>query len=306
MSIEISLWNPCNNNCIMCTNPDDFKGGKLISLKSIKKYLNREDIRKKKDVRSVYFSGGEPTMQPEFFRITSYLQEKYPLAYINILTNGRRFFYKEFAKACIDLGKVRFVIPIHGFDEKTHDEVTRAKGSFSQTIAGLKNITQMRRIGQEVEIRIIITKLNYDKIGKILDFIHKEIPQADRSVIIFQEYEGQAIKNFENVKISYSDFEQKFKDLEPYLKRGTEIKLYHFPLCVVPYEFWPYLWRTLRADEVTFLSQCKKCKVKEFCLGVHKNYLELLGGKEFSPIQESYSIKTSKNYHHPIVSIKKK
>jgi MoaA/NifB/PqqE/SkfB family radical SAM enzyme len=290
----------------MCTNPDDFKCGKLISLKSIKKYLNRADIRKKKNVEIVYLSGGEPTMQPEFFKIISFLQEKYPIAHINILTNGRRFFYKEFSKACVDLGKVNFIIPIHGFDEKSHDAATRIKGSFHQTVAGLKNIMQLRRFGQEVEIRTIITKLNYNKINKILDFIHKNIAQAERMVIIFLEYEGQAIKNFVNVKLSYSDFKQEFKILKPFLSMKKEIRLYHFPLCVVPYDFWPYLWRTLRADEVTFLSQCNKCKVREFCLGIHKNYLKLFGSKEFVPILESFLIESGNNYHHPIVSAKKK
>jgi His-Xaa-Ser system radical SAM maturase HxsC len=305
MAVEISFWNLCNNNCEMCTNPDDFKGGRLISLTSIKKYLNRDDIRKKKNVREVYLSGGEPTMQPDFFKIISFLQDKYPIAQIKILTNGRRFFYEEFSKACVNLGKVNFIIPIHGFDEITHDEITRVEGSFHQTVAGLKNIMHARRIGQEVEIRIIITKLNYKKIKRILDFVHKEIPQADRLVIIFLEYEGQAIKNFKNVKLSYADFMKEFKIIKPFLGRDKEIRFYHFPLCVVPYDFWPYLWRTLRADEVTFLNQCEKCKMKEFCLGIHKNYLKLFGRKEFQPIRESFLIESDNNYHHPIASVKK-
>ena len=95
MSVEISLWNLCNNNCVMCTNPDDFKDGKLINLKSIKKYLDRDDIKRKKNVRNVFVSGGETTIQPDFFNIISFIQNKYPLARLNILTNGRRFFLQR-------------------------------------------------------------------------------------------------------------------------------------------------------------------------------------------------------------------
>lgn len=163
----------------------------------------------------------------------------------------------------------------------------------------------MKRIGQEIEIRIIVTKLNYKKLKRILDFIQKDISRASRIVVIFLEYEGQAIKNFEDVKLAYKYFKQEFNFFKPYLGKDKEIRFYHFPLCVVPHDFWPYLWRTLRNDEVTFLSKCEKCKVKEFCLGIHKNYLKLFGRKEFNPIQGSFLIESNNNYNHPIVSVKK-
>ena len=306
MHLEIPFWNQCNNNCVMCTNPSNFRQEKIIDLAAIKKYLDRKIKGREGDVENIYLTGGEPTMQPKFFEIISYLQQRCPAAYINILSNGRRYFYADFAKACLALGKVNFIVPVHGPDSKTHDAVTRIKGSFEQTIRGIENILLLRKPGQALEIRVIATKLTYKKLGKTLDFLLDKFSQIDRIVIIFLEYEGQAIENLDDVRLTYGGFKAEFKKLRPYLKKNKEIRFYHFPLCVVPDDLWPFMWRTLGQDEITYIGKCNSCKVKQFCLGIHKNYLELFGKKEFNSRRESYKIESTNNYHHPINRAEKK
>jgi len=304
MHIEVSLWNKCNNNCQMCTNPDDFRNDKDYNFDLIKNYLNKKVNKKnRKNIKEIYLTGGEPTIHPNFFKILDYLKNKFPFARFNILSNGRLFFYPEFVKKCIAIGQVNFIIPIHGHDKKTHDMVTRINGSFIQTIQGVKNIFDLRKTGQEVEIRVIITKLTYEELDKILKFLLKEMPLIDRVILIFMEYEGQAIKNQKQIGIRYKEFKPKFKELNKYINKFKEIRFYHFPLCVIPKEFWPYAWRTLREDEVTFLKKCESCQLKNNCLGIHKNYLKLFKEKEFKPIARNYRFKFDDNYYHPISSI---
>ena len=298
----------------MCTNPvgeqTDFSG--CFSADSLKSFIEKEKKRNH-SVNVVYVSGGEPTIRPDFFESLAYISKSFPHARINILSNGRRFFYADFAEKCLSFSNVNFIIPIHGWDSKSHDAITRTKESFAQTTAGLKNLFALRNPGQEIEIRIIIHKLNYKKLNKIFDLIFKEFPLVDRVVAIFLEYEGHAIKNFKSVELSYKEFFPEFKKLKKYLIKFNEIRFYHFPLCVLPREFWPYMWRTLDADEVIFLPQCGKCAVNNFCLGIHKEYLRLFGLREFKPIKtpvyrrgikkKILLVKTN-DFHHPIIDVK--
>ncbi|MGC9046940.1 MAG: radical SAM protein [Minisyncoccia bacterium] len=303
---DIAIWNKCNNHCVMCTNPLSFQldDSTPYSFEYITERWKNKNL-KPNDV--LCLTGGEPTMHPDFLKLLNWFRVNFPLFPIAIASNGRLFSYHNFAKRVLKINNLILEIAIHGYNEQTHDRVTRTKGSFNQTIKGLHNILKYKNNTQEIEIRIIITKLTYKYIDKILHFLQKEFPIKDiRDIaIIFEEMEGQAKDNFKEVGISYSKVKNYIiKALEdPIVMNFNEIRLYHFPLCVLPSKFWPYIWRTLRGEEITYVSQCDKCVVKKYCLGIHRDYIALIGKKEFKPIK-NIKIKTNKNFYHPIGGVK--
>lgn len=306
MHLEIPFGYKCNNRCVMCTNPVDGQliGEDRFNAESIHKFIEK----KKKywpEVDSIYITGGEATVRPDFFDLLGRIANSFPLAKISIISNGRRFFYADFVKKCIAYTSVNFIIPIHGWDSEGHDKVTGIRGSFEQTMSGIENIFSLRQLDQEIEIRIIIHKLNYRNINEIVGLILRKFPSVDRVVLVFIEYEGHAIINIKSIKLSYKDFYPKFKQLEKYLNKFKEIRFYHFPLCAMPKKFWPYMWRTMDSNAVTFSSECSKCKVKIFCLGIQKNYLEIFGGNEFRPLKKENQCREEKFkcFLHPIVSV---
>lgn len=83
--ICINITNRCNLNCRYCylkNSPKDKKEViyKEISLDTIKKVINLNNIK------SVYLSGGEPLMHPDFFNIVKYFLSKNINVYV--ATNG--------------------------------------------------------------------------------------------------------------------------------------------------------------------------------------------------------------------------
>ena len=178
---------------------------------------------------------------------------------------------------------------------------------FDQTVKGLDNIPKYRNSSQELEIRIIITKLTYRNIGETVNFVKKRFPGVDRIILIFMEMEGMAEENFKLVGLKYKDFKPyiDLKKIGEWKNGLREIRLYHFPLCVLEPELWQYAWRTLRGEEVTFLPFCRQCRYKKHCLGIHKDYLKMVGDKEFRPIKKKIGLKTQKFFHHPIIGISK-
>lgn len=306
----ICIWNKCNSRCIMCTNPTEFQtrdSYKDYGLDILKKRINSIKIFDNKGNLiddKVILTGGEPTIHPDFFKVLSFIREKFPPVMIELDTNGRRFYYSSFTKRVLGFGKINIYTSLHGFNEKTHDAITRTPGSFSQTIRGIQNLLKYKKLGlHELELRIIITKLTYKYVEKILKFIKENFPQVDRIVIIFMEMEGQAGDNFKIVGLTHSQFQKFIPKIAKWIPKFKEFRFYHFPLCTIDYSLWKYTWRTLPAYEVTFLPKCKTCLYKKYCLGIHKDYLKKIGGKEFKPIKKKYIIKETGNFYRPIKDV---
>jgi len=305
--IEIPTWNKCNNRCLMCTNTESMRRAYVFNYDSVINYFEQEiQKRKIKNLQTIGLTGGEPTIFPEFFRIINYIRQKYPGANIKLLTNGRMLTYDDFRKKCLTFRNIDFIIPLHGYNAKSHDRVTQTSGSFYQTIEGLKKLFLERKADQKIEIRIVATRLNFKIIPQILKLIKEKFSGADRVVLIFLEFEGAAKLNKNKVGITYQEIQPLFWQIKEYFKVFKDFRLYHFPLCVLKPDFWLYTWRTLPEEEITFLPECQKCLLKKYCLGIHKSYLNYVKRPEIRPWQslKGIKIKETKNFYRPINSIK--
>lgn len=305
---DICIWNRCNNNCAMCTNPVNFRDRNDSFLYSKEQLLVRLESWKKKYLTSkenINLTGGEPTIHPDFLSLVKKIRNIFPENKIVMATNGRMFSYPLFARQYLTLNNLSLEVALHGSTASLHDAVTGVKGSFEQTVNGIRNIIKYRNTTQELELRIIINKLNYKSVGETIEFIKKEFPQASRVVLIFMEMEGFAGKNFKTVGLTYRVFKHQLSLLrfKKWAEGLAEIRLYHFPLCVLPPQLWPYTWRTLRENEVTFLPRCRQCCYKKYCLGIHRDYLKLVGDKEFQPIKSKMRIQGRDFFHHPIIRV---
>ncbi len=297
----LAIWNKCNNKCLMCSNPSDYGqwgdyGFDTLTTR-IKKFSPKEE--------EIYLTGGEPTLRPNFFELLTAIRKRCPQARIIIDTNGRLFAYRDFLKKCLNYGNLEFQISLCGHNASLHDKITGVGGSFEQTIQGIKNLLLAGLGRNEIEIRAVIHKLTLPHLKEIYNFAQRKLKGIKRLVFIFMEMEGVAGENFKKAGITY---EEARLDLAALLKKIInskpcfEVRFYHFPLCVLSIEFWPYLWRTLPEKEIAFLPSCSKCFYKKYCLGIHKDYLKHVGGKEFQPIREKIKIEIINNFYHPIVN----
>jgi len=253
---------------------------------------------------SFSISGGEPTLSPHLFEIIKKINRLFSDKKIICLSNGRRFFYKDYTRGFLQLTtNLELIIPIHGQNARVHEGITRSKGSFNQTIKGLNNVFRFKKKKQIVEIRIVVHGLNYKLLKEITLFIKHTFPTLNRLVFVFFEIEGQSAKNIAKMKLAYSELVPYMDEIFSFIPSFPEVRFYHFPLCTLPVKFYPYIWRTLPSFEVSYSALCKKCILKTSCLGVHKGYLDYFGDLEFKPRAESIKIKKSGVWHHPIESL---
>jgi len=309
--MDICLWDKCNNRCLMCTNPDipwpawdgSYDYDYEIIIERFEKAKDKIELDE-----VIYLSGGEPTLHPRFLDILQYLSQHFPKQRIKLLSNGRRFIYKDFTKKVLETNSnFEIDLSIHGPNGDVHDTITRTENSFAQSINGLTNLLFYKKNSQAINIRFVITKLSYKYISQFLKLIKKRFPSVDSLIFIFWEAENQAVKNLETVKVNYRQVKPFIEEICPLLKKFKKVRLYHFPLCTISRKLWPFVWRTLPVDEVAFVSLCSQCKYREHCLGIPKSYLKKVGShKEFKPIKEDFIIQKTSHFYRPILEVKKR
>lgn len=317
---DAPFWQKCNSHCVMCTNSDAY------ILEDDSRYglaKHREKIARFKadpgDRTTYYrngehpgyflFTGGEPTLNPEFLRLLGEYRKEFPSAPLTLLTNGRMFFYEDFARSTMRLGGAPFevAVPVHGPDARSHDSVTRAPGSFRETIEGLRHLLRHRREGQTVEVRVILHKRPTLWLADTMRLLLAEFPgeaAALRLNLVYFEVEGQAEKNFPSIRVTLSECAAAVDACFGMLERFGEVRLYHFPLCVLPERLWSRAWRSLPRYEIKHVDACRRCAMSDLCLGPHDWYPRLIGDAEFVPYAERRDVEPSGNPFRPIAAVR--
>jgi His-Xaa-Ser system radical SAM maturase HxsC len=269
----------CNNNCLSCINNTELISEKKdVPFSWVKRVIDRIE-----DDDHFGISGGEPTMSKDLFTVLEYVKKSRPELYVFFLSNGRMFSYQKFVKKFLKFApkNLRIAVPLYGSTEKIHDTITRSKGSFNQAVDGIKNLLDAK---VKVEIRPIISKLNYKDMENLAEFVTKELPMIDRFVFVNMKITGNAYLNFEKVGVRINEVwpfvEKAVRILK---KKGINTRLYHFPLCTISKEFWNIAKGVTKAEtwELTFVEECKKCVMRNDCPRIWKSYVKRFGDKEF-------------------------
>ncbi len=279
--MEIPLTLVCNNNCISCIRDRSQPSGH-VHWKTIKQCIDRLP----KDCHTVGISGGEPTISPNFFRAMSYIRDTRPDTLLFLVSNGRMFSYPEFAERLSNLRikNFRVGIAIYSHLPSVHDSVTMVKGSWEQTLRGIKALTSL---GIRVELRVIVSRLNYASLDETARFISRNLAGVERVVFINMKYTGNALINLKRIFIRYSKLvPHTSRAADTLLNAGIPVKLFHFPLCTLP-EGYREIAKgvTKQGPELAFAKACKTCGSRQDCPMIWKSYLNLSGEKEFTPIQ---------------------
>jgi len=271
------LLDSCNNSCVMCV----CLPGALHSQTSLEE-VEVALSQLPQTLSKLTISGGEPTIMRDIFRILRMIRTKLPLSELCVLSNGRMFYYPDFARKFSETGVDSVAIPIHGHNSDLHDAITRAPGSFDQTVQGIKNLLHYK-IG--VDIRIVIHKMNYKQVPRICEFIAKEFKGIQKVVLFPIDIVGTANINRKKLIVKMTAIMPYVeKGLDILEKEGPESQLFHIPFCVIDKKYWNKIAGiTVEEAKVTF-KPCNGCIMKRNCPGIWKTYAFRVGTDEFKPI----------------------
>jgi sulfatase maturation enzyme AslB (radical SAM superfamily) len=244
----------------------------------------------------ISITGGEPTIHEQIVDILSHAKAKELT--VTLQTNGRRLSDRDFARGFQGLVD-QYVIALHGSQPSVHDVITRREGSFLQTVAGVKNVSQT---GASVVAKVVLSAFNVNDLVKLAELILEL--QMDAAIFAFPHGVGDALKNYNKIIVPYSR-------LWPLLRPAVDILggndigvgIETFPFCVV-YGYERLVlecflskgeaevqfpnerrknWTVLRLKQKRKFEQCSTCCFNPICEGIWTEYAEMFGGGEFSP-----------------------
>src|SRR5262249_34839110 len=129
---------------------------------------------------------------------------------ISVMTNGRRLSHLPYAAALAKAGMNRFYVSIHGHDKKLHEGLTRTPESFEQTVAGLDNVTKLKRFGVELPTSTVVTDRNLPHLLPIYRFLRGH--GVDQVVFNVMQANGRADTHFEQIFPRYGAIAAAFKE----------------------------------------------------------------------------------------------
>lgn len=255
----------CNNRCLMCSQPplkrndiDELFERNLRIIESAPEGL-----------KDIGITGGEPTLLGErLFELIKIIQAKYPEALIHILSNGRAFQNKRFTKQLADTGngKLLLGIPLHSNYIHDHDYIAQADGSYNETMKGLYNLGEFYI---DIELRIVIHKINYQRLPQLSDFIYKNLPFVRYISFMGLEDTGYTIKNHNKIWIEPQYYKiQLEKAVLNLATWGLNVSVFNLPHCCMPETLHEFAKKSISDWKVKYMPCCDECKEKSNCCGL--------------------------------------
>lgn len=312
MHIDLKLGLSCNNACIHCIMEPIRKN--LVQRQHLvdSSFENIEsiiDTLKPRNVTSITLTGGEPTLRPDFFAL---LEKLHGLDLeLTIQTNGRILGKEKAVERLRGLAgdKILFVIALHGADASVHDKITRVKGSFAETVQGIKNL---RDLGFKVCGKMVLSHLNVNVIAETLDFMSDLI--MDEAVVAFPHAEDFTPRTLKKVVPSYSRIKESLANITFSKPFHHQVFWETIPFCQFPDPVFYarsmdlcYLgenlqnhdtviemsmlgekidWQKSRRHIKAKAKNCSGCIMDKVCEGVWKEYFSLYDDEDFHPIRD--------------------
>lgn len=298
--LEFHISYICVNTCSFCSEHDRMEEFKKspVSLAEIKKVL----VAKRKDgFDFVNFTGGEPTIHPDFPEIAAYAKK---LGYrIYVGTNGCMFAKKEFCKHVAPfLDEISF--SIHGHTASLHDALVGRKGAFHDIIAAVENISALGC--KHIFANVVTVRDNFESAGDILDFLG----ERGFSQVLFSHLapEGMGLARYKDLAVRIDAWRRKVPELAAIAEKyGMIVRFFGLPLCALGE--YAHLSNDLFWDERTTVERtrtagapalvdvpgdapdrnrvktdrCAACTRGSMCFGVFDAYVKHFGDKELKP-----------------------
>ena len=216
----IVVWSTtrtCNLNCVHCYT--DSCNQKYQGELDTDEGLRLIDDLARFGIPSLLFSGGEPLIPGDLFRLIEYAASKGIRPVIS--TNGT-LIDRDTAKSIRDAGVVYVGISLDGMED-VNDKFRGVEGAFSRAMKGFENCGA---VGQRVGLRLTLTRRNYMDLNRIFDFIEKE--GIHRACFYHLVYSGRG-GNLFSEDLTHSESRKALDTIllrtQDYFRRGLDINI---------------------------------------------------------------------------------
>ena len=253
----------CNHYCLMCSQPP----------KSVDDSWLAEEILSaipliSPETNQIGLTGGEPTiLGTRFLDIVRRMKSYLPQTALHVLSNGRRFADTAFSRAYaeIDHPKSMVGIPVYSDIAEIHNYVVQAESAFDETIRGIINL---KRVGQRVEVRVVIHKQTYERLPQLAEYIARNLTMVDHVALMGLEIMGFTRANLDKLWVDPTTYASELVSAVEILSQNRmNVSIYNHPLCLIPKEVWPFARQSISDWKNEYIEECEQCDEQERCGG---------------------------------------
>ena len=262
---SLFVTSQCNSKCLMCAQPP-------LQRDDIEYYFqkNMSLIQSAPtELSDIGVTGGEPTlMGNKLFELINCIRQTLPHTLIHILTNGRLFADIYYTKSFADfgVGKLLLGVALHSDYSRDHDLVSQVYGSYNETMKGLYN---MARYNIDIELRIVVNKINYKRLPKLATFIYKNLPFVKYISFMGLEDTGYCIKNHNLIWIDPVNYQNELEEAVTGLADwGMNVSIFNLPHCLLKKSLYEFARKSISDWKVKYIECCKECRMKDECCGL--------------------------------------
>jgi len=168
LRMDLALTFKCQNDCVHCYAGGPHETAEL----NTSQWKEVIDRLSQIGIFILTFTGGEPTLREDLPELLQYAQNKGMVT--GLITNGRKLKDKEYVKTLEKAGLDFVQVTLESHQPKIHDLITAAKGSWKETVAGIKNAAQSQIY---VTTNTTLSKYNASDFLRTIDYI-KELGVA--------------------------------------------------------------------------------------------------------------------------------
>lgn len=197
------ITNECNLACLHCIE-ESGPGKAFADELGERQVFAVLDELLAHEVPYVSFSGGEPMLHPQFFRMVEHLCAGG--AQLKIETNGH-YLTPENCQRLMSLGVKAVQVSLDGATAVSFNRM-RVRGQFDTTVAGIRNL---RSAGVPIEINFSPARFNLGEIGAVVDLAHELGAYSFYTGRTM--YTGNAVKAWRHLEVSDAQYEHFFDTL---------------------------------------------------------------------------------------------
>ena len=213
---KLDTGTQCNYKCGFCYYINDLD--KVTSLDTI---TNRIDTIYESDMKEIDLSGGESTIHKDWFSILDYCAERF--ISVSCLSNGSKLKDYDFAEKSYEYGLKEVLFSLHGYDEKSHDQIVQHKNAFKNMLQAIQNCNIL---GIKVRINCTVTSKNAKNMFDYAQLINSlDVKQVNLLPLNYWE-DATEVK-----PESYEVLSQGIKTAIDFLDLDIQVNVRYIPYC---------------------------------------------------------------------------
>ena len=219
---DVKVGFACNNRCVFCAQGEKRGACGVVPVEQLAARL----VEVRKVTSGLVLTGGEPMLHKDLLLVVR-MAARLRFDPIQIQTNGRLLRYPDRLDALVAAGATEVSPSLHGSTAAIHDGLTRAVGSWDDSVAGIRAACAR---GLGVVTNSVVTKQNAHDLPALVALLASL--GVRRAQLAFVHPVGTAEAMFDEVVPRYSDVEPSVRAARDVaIAAGITLVTEGIPLC---------------------------------------------------------------------------